>query len=152
MRVVRVGVVVGLAAFAVAGCRPDDTGAVLLHVSVRTDLSVPATYSSSTAARAFTGDGLVHLTATSNQGLLPLVIFGPLADGELIELAPDALHFAIGDADWANDGGTLEVLTADGDLGGSDPATVVSFVAVPMSARSASAAGSFVFDGGGTYR
>jgi hypothetical protein len=152
MKVARVGVVVGLAAIAVAGCRPDDTGAVLLHVSARAGAPVPPTYSSSTAAAAFTADGLVHLTATSNEGLLRLVIFGPLVAGAILELPVDAVHFAIGDADWANDAGTLEVLTVEGNIGGSDPATVVSFVALPMSARSAGATGSFVFDGGGTYR
>jgi len=136
--------VVAWAALAVAGCRPDDTGAVLLHVSVRTDLSVPATYSSSTAAVALTGDGLVHLTATSNQGLLRLVFVGPLILGAHVELLPDELHFVIGDADWANDGGAIDVLEVD-------PA-IVSFVALPMSPRAGSAAGTFTFDGGGTFR
>ena len=138
--------VVGVTAFAVAGCRPDDTGAVLLHFNARTDAALPATYSSSTAAAAFTGDGLVHLTATSNQGILRLVIAGPLVDGARIELSPDdePLHFAIGDADWASRGGAIEVLDAYG--------TMVTFVDVPMEARSASAAGTFVFGGGGTFR
>ena len=144
MKVARVGVVVGLAAIAVAGCRPDDTGAVLLHVSARSDAAVPPTYSSSTAAAALTGDGLVHLTATSNQGLLRLVIVGPLLLGARIELPADALHFDIGADDWANGGGTLDVLSVD-------PA-IVNFSAVPMEARSATATGSFVFDGGGTFQ
>ena len=139
------GLVVALAA--VAGCRPDDTGAVLLHLNARSaESSAPATYSSSTAAAAFTGDGLVHLTATSNQGILRVVLDGPLVDGATIELPVDdeRLRFTIGVEEWGNRGGTIEVLSAYG--------SIFSFVGVPMEPRSDGAAGTFVFDGGGTFR
>jgi hypothetical protein len=130
-----------------AGCRPDDLGAVLLHLDARTDATVaPATYSSSTAAVALTGDGLVHLTATSNEGLLEIVFEGPLIDGSTIELPPDVetVRFTIGDAAWGNRGGTLVVLA-------TSPA-IFNFAGVPMEARSGFAVGAFVFDGGGTFR
>ncbi len=145
MRAVGLGLVAALAAAAVAGCVPDDRGAVLLHLNARTAGS-PATptYSSSTAAAAVGDDGLLHLTATSNQGLLRLVLANSLMLGATIELPPDGLHFAIGDADWANRGGSVVVLSLD--------PVILGFVAVPMEARSTAAVGSFVFDGGGTFR
>ncbi|MCU1282380.1 MAG: hypothetical protein JWM53_5926 [bacterium] len=147
MQALRLVLAAAVAAAAVAGCRPDDTGAVLLHLDQRSDVaSLPATYSSSTAAVALTGDGLVHLTATSNQGVLTVLFVGPLIEGSTVELPPDdeRLHFTIDAADWANRGGTLIVLS-------TSPA-IVSFVGVPMEARSGAAVGSFVFDGGGTFR
>ena len=138
MRALRLGLAVGMAAVAVAGCLRDDTGAVLLHLDQRTDVSAPATYSSSTAAASFAPDGPVHLTATSNQGVVTLLLAGPLRDGATIELPHDEerLHFAVGEADWGNRGGTIVVLSAS--------PVILSFVVVPMEARSDAAAGAFV--------
>jgi hypothetical protein len=147
MKAVPWGLALGLVAAAVAGCRPDDTGAVLLHLDARTDgSSAPATYSSSTAGAGFSADGLVHLLATSNQGVLTLLLVGPLVEGSTVELPPDVerLHFAIADSDWGNRGGTLVVLSLD--------PVIVQFVGVPMEARSGAAVGNFFFDGGGTFR
>ncbi|HEX8952476.1 MAG TPA: hypothetical protein VF945_11560 [Polyangia bacterium] len=132
---------------AVVGCQPDDTGAVLLHLNARSDASTaPATYSSSTAAAAFAPDGLVTLTATSNQGVVTLLLAGPLGQGDMIALPPaeERVHFQIRDDGWGNQGGTIEVLSVN--------PVIVSFVGVPMVARAGAATGSFVFDGGGTFR
>jgi hypothetical protein len=153
MRVRRAALVVG-AMFVVGGCRPDDTGAVLLHLEQQGDppemVSVtppPVTYSSSTAAVSFSADGLrVYFTATSNQGVLRLVLDAPLITGATVELPSieERVRFEIGAAAWGNQGGTIFITSAD-------PA-IVQLVGVPMVARTGAAIGSFFFNGGGTFR
>lgn len=138
----------GIAILAAGGCLPDDTGAVLLDFSQRSADVSPAlaTYSSSSAAASFAPDGSVRLTATSNQGVLTLALPGPLTVGATLALPPDEerVDFAFGTAAWSNQGGTIVVLSTD--------PVIIRLVGVPMSARSGGAAGSFVFDGGGTFR
>ena len=140
-------VAVALAALATAGCLPDDHGAVLLHFESRSDgSSAPPSYTSSRAAAAFTPDGLVHLSATSNQGILQVTVDGPLALGATIDLPPGEprVRYTIADSSWTSDGGTLSVLSID-------PA-IISFTSVPMHPSAGPATGSFVLTGGGTFR
>jgi len=153
MRALGAALLVGTV-FVVGGCRPDDTGAVLLHLEQQGDppetvsvIPPPATYSSSTAAVVFSADGLrVYFTATSNQGVLRLVLDAPLVSGATVELPPadERVRFEIGAAAWGNHDGTIFITSAN-------PA-IVQLVGVPMVARTQAAIGSFVFAGGGTFR
>ena len=143
----RVALAAAAAMIAGGGCHPDDTGAVLLHFTQRVDMpSTLTTFSSSTAAVAFSPDGPVLFSATSNQGTLRLVLAGPLVDGATIGLPADEerVRFELDGAAWGNQGGTVVVLSAN-------PA-IVRLAGVPMVARDGGAAGSFVFDGAGTFR
>ncbi len=141
------GAVLVVALTTVGGCVPNDTGAVLLHLDQRSDASLLLpTYSSSTAAVSFSPDGPVHFTATSSQGLVTLLLPGPLISGSTVELPTDEerVHFAVGNAGWGNQGGNIFIISVN-------PA-IVRFAGVPMVARSGAAFGSFVFDGDGTFR
>ncbi len=147
MRALRATLALGIAIGASAGCRPDDTGAVLLHVTDSVGLS-PAmtTYSSSEAAVSFSPDGPVLLSATSNQGLLRVLLPGPLVTGATVALpaGEERVHFEIGGAAWGNQGGNVFVISAD-------PA-IIRLLGVPMAANGGGALGTFVFDGDGTFR
>lgn len=141
-------VALGIAIATGGGCvSSDDKGAVLLHVNESVNLSPPlTTYGSSTAAVAFSPDGPVLMSATSSQGLLRVLVPGPLVDGETIALPDDdeRIQFQFAGAGWANRGGTVVVLSVN--------PVVVQLAAVPMVARAGDAVGSFVFDGSGTFR
>jgi hypothetical protein len=154
MLALRAALAGGMMLAAIGGCRPDDTGAVLLRLEQQGDppemvsvIPPPATYSSSTAAVVFSADGLrVYFTATSDEGVLRLVLDAPLVTGATVALPPadERLRFEIGAAAWGNQGGTIFITSAN-------PA-IVQLVGVPMVARSGAAIGSFFFDGGGTFR
>lgn len=149
MRVCRVvsTVVLGIAIAAASGCISGDDGSVLLHFTEAVDLSPPlTTYGSSTAAVSFSADGPVLLSATSNQGLLHVLVPGPLVNGATINLPADEerVQFMFNGAAWGNRGGTLFVLSVN--------PVVVRLDGVPMVAGSGGAVGSFVFQGSGTFR
>ena len=137
----------GIAIVAGGGCVGGDTGAVLLHFTESVDLSPPlTTYGSSTAAVSFSAEGPVLLSATSSQGLLHVLVPGPLVDGATIDLPADdeRVQFQLEGGGWGNRGGTLVVLSVD--------PVVVQLAGVPMVARTGAAVGSFVFEGSGTFR
>lgn len=145
MRHVRLAWVVGSVVTVVAGCSPDNTGAVLFHLEQRTEVvDAPTTYSSSQAAVSLTADGFVHLTATSNLGVLMLTFFGPVTEGATIALPQDSFRFVVGAAEWSNESGASVVVLSANPV-------IVSFVGIPMRARAGTATGSFVIQGGGTF-
>ncbi len=142
----RAALAVGMASIASGGCQ-NDNGAVLLHVMQSVGVSASFTsYSSSSAAVSFFTDGRILFTATSNEGVLTVLVPGPLVTGATIQLGADQerVHFEVGGAGWGNQGGAVVVLSAD-------PA-IIRLAGVPMVARSGSASGSFVFFGDGTFR
>jgi hypothetical protein len=135
-----------LATVPAGGCISGDYGAVLLHLDARSlDASLPATYSSSTAGVG-PSDGQLIFSAASSEGLVRVVLAGPLQPGDTITLPTDEerVQFQSAAGDWGNAGGTVYVISVD-------PA-IIGLVGVPMAARSGAAAGSFVFDGNGTFR
>jgi hypothetical protein len=82
---------------------------------------------------------------------LTLAIQGPLAAGDALPLvAPSAAALftvdaaAVESGSWANAGGEL-------DVDGVDPYRL-RFVAIPMRAASGSVAGTFFFDGSGSFK
>ena len=130
----------------VGSCGSEDHGAVLLHLDQRSaDLSLPETYGSSATGVGHPSDGQLLFAAASNQGVLSVLVAMPIHDGDSIALSSDErIHFQVGAAEWANQGGTVYIISAE-------PA-VIGLVAVPMVARPGVATGSFVFDGNGTFR
>jgi hypothetical protein len=132
------------------GCVSGDRGAVLLHLDQPSaDLFLLPTYSSSTASVQPT-DGQFLFLATSNQGILRLLLLRPLLTGDTITLPIDEerVRFQVANSEWGNQGGTVFVISADPeDRGGA----IIGLRAVPMVPRSL-ANGSFVFNGDGTFR
>jgi hypothetical protein len=136
-------------AFAVAlmGCSADG-GYVTLNVDRAHDVA-PAVGGFDAGDGTATADSrnVVTFTASSDRARLTVRIDGPLAAGAEVRLGQaerDELRFAIGDAVWVAGGGLVEV-------DGVAPYRV-RFVGVPMRAEGGLAAGSFVFDGAGTFK
>lgn len=129
-----------------AGGCSTDYGSVLLHLDQRsTDSFAPPTYGSSSAGVGL-ADGEWLFTATSDQGVLRVALPAPIHPGDTIALpaGEERVRVQLGDGGWSNQGGTVYVISID-------PA-IIGLIAVPMVARSGSAAGSFVVNGNGTFR
>ena len=129
-----------------AGCTPDN-GAVLMRLDARTpDFIGPASYASSATEVVFHPDGSVFFAASSNQGVLRVLLPSPLVPQTTVALPgdQDRVQLEVGKGGWANQGGSVFVISAD-------PA-IIRLLAVPMVARSGDAGGSFVFNGDGTFQ
>jgi len=134
-------------ALALAGGCKTDNGSVLLMVEQPTGVSPPVTgYSSSDAVASPESTGLVHFTATSNQGTLTMEVQGPLVPGQNVDLGQEHnfLSFDVTGAGWASNGGMIAV-------DGVDPFRI-RFLGVPMMRSTGAAAGSFAFTGSGTFK
>ncbi len=128
-----------------AGCLGSG-GSVTLTVSQAMSLSPAVTgYQASNATAVVDGTGVVHCTASSSDGLLTLVLQGPLKAGGSADLtvAHNSLSYDQTGAGWSSNGGTIAV-------DGVAPYRL-RFVAVPMVAGSGAAKGSLVLDGSGTF-
>jgi hypothetical protein len=136
-----------LFAVALTGCAADG-GHVTLNIDRAQDVRPPFTgFDAGDGTATHDSRNVVTFTATSERAALTVRIQGPLAPGAEIRLGQadlDELRFAIGDAVWAAGGGLLEV-------DGVNPYRV-RFVGVPMRAVAGLAAGTFVFDGAGTFK
>jgi hypothetical protein len=137
---------VAAVALAVAGGCLDDNGAVRLFVSDAIDVSpLVSGYSSSNADFTPTPDGVLHFTATSNQGILLIAVPGPLVEGTVYELSPGqkSVQFTLGSSVWFGEGGLLVIDRLDPLMVGLSDVTMVAAV---------DASGSFDFTGTGIFR
>jgi hypothetical protein len=134
-----------VAAAPAGGCVSGNRGAVLLHLNQRSaELFLAPTFSSTSAGVGPTESDFLF-TATSNQGALHVLLAKPIHAGDTIALptGEQRVRFDFADAEWSNEGGTIYVI--------SEVPPIIGLIAVPMMPRSAAAAGSFVFDGNGTF-
>jgi hypothetical protein len=136
-----------LATLLAGGCVRNDQGAVLLHLDERSpELFLPLTYGSSSAAVSHAAGADVLFTATSDQGVLRVLVALPFRAGDTIVLPDDEqrVDFQVFDNHWGNQGGTVYIISIE-------PA-IIGLIGVPMVPRVGNAAGSFVFNGNGTFR
>lgn len=106
-------------------------------------------FNSSNATANQSSDGFIHFTATSSDGILTMLIVGPIHTGDMIDMMSEH-NFVSFDrsgtpaAGWSNNGGMVAV-------DGVSPYKL-RFLAVPMLPGSGAAKGSFVLDGPGTFK
>lgn len=138
---------VALLTLALCGGCLGDGGSVMLTVGQAMGVTPALSgYTASNATANTDSDGFVHFTATSSQGTLTMLVVGPLAAGQIADLAQqhNFVSIDIPGAGWSSNGGMLAV-------DGVSPYRV-RFLAVPMLRGSGSAMGSFVLDGSGTFK
>jgi hypothetical protein len=138
---------VALAALWAAGGCLGDGGSVTLTVDQPMGVTPVVTgFSSSNATANTSSDGYVHFTATSSQGILTMLIVGPISAGQMVDLLQEHnfVSLDITGAGWSSNGGMLAV-------DGINPYRL-RFLAVPMVRGSGSAMGSFFFNGSGTFK
>ena len=148
MRILRAAL--AAAALVAAGGCLGDGGTVMLTFDQQMSVSPAITgFQASNATANESSDGFIHFTATSGQGILTMLVVGPLHAGDTVDLMTEhnVVSFDRGGtpaAGWSNNGGTLTV-------DGVNPYKL-RFNAVPMLRGSGAAMGSFVVDGSGTFK
>jgi hypothetical protein len=137
---------IALLGLASAGCLGQG-GTVMLTVSQANGVTPAVSDFNSSDATANVGtDNVIHFTASSGSVALTMDIQGPIAQGQMIDLAAahNFISFDVPGAGWASNGGQLAV-------DGTGPYRL-RFITVPMLPGSGAAKGSFVFDGSGTFK
>ena len=148
MRILRA--TLAAAALVAAGGCLGDGGTVMLTFDQQSTVTPAITgFNASNATANEASDGFIHFTATSAQGILTMLIVGPLHAGDSVDLMTEhnSISFDCGGtpaAGWSNNGGTLTV-------DGVSPYKL-RFNAVPMLRGSGAAMGSFVLNGSGTFK
>ena len=138
------------ASLAVAGGCLGDGGTVTLTFDQQAAVT-PAInmFTASNATGVETSDGEIHFTATGSQGILTMLIIGPLHVGDMVDMMNEH-NFVSFDragtpaAGWSNNGGMVAVDALS--------PYKLRFLAVPMLPGSGAAMGSFVIDGPGTFK
>jgi hypothetical protein len=133
-----------------AGCSSSDGTEVSLTFDQPNGLMPALTKFSATNGTATVGttDKVIHFLASSSQGTLTMDVQGPVTAGQTVDLAQEhnfvSFDLPAGAGGWGSNGGMLAV-------DGLSPYRV-RLVGVPMLKGAGTVAGSFVFDGSGTFK
>jgi hypothetical protein len=138
------------ASLAVAGGCLGDGGTVTLTFDQQATVTPAITnFNASNATGVESSDGFIHFTATGAQGIVTMLITGPIHVGDMVDMMAEH-NFVSFDragtpaAGWSNNGGVIAVDAVS--------PYKLRFLAVPMLAGSGAAMGTYVVNGSGTFK